>query len=123
VDGVEEREAAGGDHSLAAAATAVADEIDTLPHVLPELYQVVVVGLLQQIESLGDVHKAGVFVAGKGGGGAAEGHADVHRRVAGPAHVLHLVAAVAHSHGHRWGVLDHLAGSLVVKHLEGVLRP
>ena len=45
---VEQSESPGGDHCLAAAAAAVADEIDPIANVLAELNQVVVVSLLKE---------------------------------------------------------------------------
>ena len=95
VDGVGRGEAPGGDHRLAAAAAAVADEVHALPDVLAELHEAALVRLVQQVEPLGDVDRPGVAVPDERAGGGVEGHADVLRRVAGPPHVLHLVAAVA----------------------------
>ena len=63
VDGVEHTELARGDHRLAAAPAAVADEVDALADVLAELHEVALVGLLQQVETLGAHRPAGVPVA------------------------------------------------------------
>jgi len=55
VDGVQQSKAPLGDHGLATAAAAVADEADSFPDVFPELDQVAVPGLVEQCQSLGDV--------------------------------------------------------------------
>ena len=49
---VQDAKLAGGDHRLAAASAAVADEVDALAHVLAKLHQVLFVGLLEQIHPL-----------------------------------------------------------------------
>ena len=97
---VEEAEAPRRDHRLAAAAAAVADEADP-----------------RRARSRRTAPAAGRAPAAAGraprprrsaralpwrasdAAGAVEGHADVHRRVAGAAEVLHLVAAVAEADG------------------------
>ena len=49
MDRIQNGKAPGGNHRFAAAATAIADKIDFLPDIFPELDQIVIVGLLQQI--------------------------------------------------------------------------
>jgi hypothetical protein len=120
MDGVEQTEAAGRDHGLAAAAAAVADEVDPPLDVLPELDEVMVVGLVEEGEPLRDVHGPGVAVADEGRGRGVEGHADVERGVAGRPDVAHLVAAVADPDAAMRSGLDDLARPLVVEDVEGV---
>jgi len=119
---VEKAEAARGDQRLAAAAAAVADEIDLPADVFPELDKVAFVGLSQQIQPLGDFHPAGEAVADQRSGRVAEGHADLLRRGAVPAEMLHLVTAVADPHRPVGGAPDHLARPLVIQHVKGVFR-
>ncbi len=90
-------------------------------HVLAELHQVVLVRLLQQLHPLGDVDRARVAVARQRVRAAVEGHADVLGRVAVAAHVLHLVAAVAHADAAVRRGLDDLARALVVEHVQRVV--
>ena len=120
VHGVEDRETAGGDQRLAAAAAAVADEIDPFPDVFPELDEPLVISPCQEIQPLGHVDGAGKAVTDQGVGGVVEGHADLHRRGAGPADVLHFVAAVADADRPVGGAADDLACPLVVEDVEGV---
>ena len=89
--------ASGGDHRLAAAPAAIADEVDVSANVLTELYQVVVIGFGQKVQPFGDTDRPGMAVANQGFGRGVERHADVHRGAARPAHVRHLVATVAHA--------------------------
>ncbi len=100
VNGVEGGKLSLSDHRLAAAAAAVADEVDPLLHILTELYQIVFVSLLKEVEPFSHIHLAGVAAFYKGGGRGVEGHTDIHRSVACPVHMRHLVAAVTDSHSH-----------------------
>ena len=120
-DGVQHGEALGREHGLAAAAAAVADEGHTVLHVLAKLHEVVLLGHVQQVHAFLHVHLARVPVLDQRLRRTVEGHADVHRGVAGLVEVLHLVAAVAGADAHVGGSVDHLAGSLVVHHREGVV--
>ncbi len=121
VDGMEEPEAPLGDHGLAAAATAIADEADPPADVLAELDEIAAPGLVEQGQALGHVDGPGVAVPDEGRRGVVEGHADVEGRVAGAARVLHLVPAVAEADTAVGRGLDDLAGPLVVEDVQGVL--
>jgi hypothetical protein len=118
VDRVQDPEPAGRDHRFAAAAAAVADEVDAGLDVLAELDEVAGVGLLEQVHPFDRVDPPGVVMADERVGRAPEGHADVLRRPAGTAHVLHLVAAIADAHAEVLSGLDHLAGAFVVEDVE-----
>ena len=83
MDRVEGGEAALGDEGLAAAAAAVADEVDAALDVLAELDQAALVGQVEEGHALGRADGPRVAVLGERLGRAVEGHADLHRRVAG----------------------------------------
>jgi hypothetical protein len=121
VDGFEDSEAAGRDHGFAAAAAAVADEADPALDVLAELDEVLIVGFLEEVQSLGGVDRTGVAVANQRSGRVVEGHADVERGPAGLADVIHLVPAITEADPAMGGRPDDLAGPLVVEDVEGVL--
>ena len=95
LDGTEGAEPFLREQRLAAAAAAVAEEGDALPHVLTELHEPARAGLGEEVEGLGGVDTPGEVVAGEGVGGRPERQADLERGVAGPADVGHLVPAVA----------------------------
>ena len=120
VYGVEDPETTGGDQRLAAAAAAVADEIDPFPDVFSELDEPLIMSPGQEIQPLGRVNGAGEAVADQGVGGVVERHADLHRRAAGPTDVFHLVAAVADADRPVGGGADHVARPLVVEDVKGV---
>ena len=121
VDRVERGEAALGDEGFAAAAAAIADEIDAPLDVLAELDEAALVGRLQEPHALGDGGGARVAVFRERFRGGVEGHADVHGRVAGAAEVHHLVTAVAHAYADTRGGLDDFARPLVVEDQERVV--
>jgi len=114
-------EAAGGDHGLAAAAAAVADEADPIPHVFAELNKIVVVGLLEQVQAFRDTYGAGEAVLDKRSGRRVERHADILRRGAGPADMFHFVAAIADADTAMGRGLDDLARPFIIQDMEGVL--
>ena len=106
VDGVKEPEAPRRDHGLTAATAAVADEGRPLPHVLAELGEALVLGLLQQVPALCGVDWPGEAVLCQGMCGVPEGQADLPARLAGPTDVPHLVAAVADADGEGEGPVE-----------------
>ena len=108
------------EHRLAAAGAAVADEVHAAADVLAELHEVIVVGLREKVAALGRVDLTGVAVLDERRGGGVEGHADVHRRVAGVTLVHSLVAAVAHADAYVRGRVYDVRRALVVEHLEHV---
>ena len=114
--GVGESNAAGSDHGFAAASAAVADEVDPVLHVLAKLHQAAVARLLQQVQPLCHVHCAGVTVAGECCARAVKRHTDIHGRIASPAHMHHLMPAVADAHAAMAGRTHNFAGSFVVQH-------
>ena len=118
VDRVQEAEAPRREHGLAAAAAAVADEGRPLAHVLAELHEAPLLGLVQELQALGGRGLPRVAVLRERARRAAEGQADLAGRVAGAAHVLHLVPAVAQADRDRGRLPDHVARPLVVEHLQ-----
>ena len=120
MDRVQETETAGGDHGLAAAAAAVADEVDRSAHILAELHQVLGPGFLQQVQPLGRVDAPGDAVAGEGGGRVVEGQADVLFGGAGPADVFHFVPAVTDADADMVGRLDDLRSPFVIQDMQGI---
>ena len=122
LDRVQEAEASRREHGLAAAAAAVAHEGRFLAHVLAELHEAPLLGLVQQLQALGGGGLPRVAVLRERARRAAEGEADVAGRVAGAAHVLHLVPAVAQADRDRGRLPDHVARPLVVEHLQRELR-
>lgn len=121
MDGVEDPESAGGDHGLATATAAVANEADPALDVLAELDQVLLVGLLEEVQSFGDVDRTGIAVPDQGSGRVVESHADVERGRAGFADVFHLVTAEAEADSAMGGGPDNLAGPFVSEDVEGIL--
>jgi len=118
---LEQSKTAGCKHGFATATAAVADEIDLLANVFPKLHEVVAIGCLEQVQPLRGLDGTGVAVSYQRGGRAVEGHADVLRRVAGPADVRHLVTAVADADPPVAGRADHLARPFIVKDMQGIL--
>lgn len=59
VNGLQRTILPGGHQKLATAATAVADEIHSLPHILSALHQVAFIGLMQQVQAFRYVHFTG----------------------------------------------------------------
>ena len=118
VHGVQAAEPLGCEHRLAAAAAAIADEVHTALHVLPELHQVSLTGPREDVEPLRRVRRPRVPVADQRSRGGVERHADVHRRAARAAEVLHLVPAVAQADADVRGRANHPRGPLVVEHVQ-----
>ena len=109
-----------GEHRLAAAGAAVADEIDAAADVLAELYEVIVVCLCEEVAALGCVYLTRVPVLDKRCGCSVESHAYVHRRVAGVSFVHRLMAAVAHADAYMRRRVYDVCSALVVENLEQV---
>ena len=105
---------------LAAAGAAVTDEVDTAAHILPELHEVVVVGLREQVAALRGLHLARVAVLDQRRRRGVEGHANVHRRVADRAGVQRLMAAVAHADADVRGGVDDICRAFVIEHVQRV---
>ena len=59
---VHDRKAPGGNHGFTAAAAAVADKIHLLPDIFAELTQIVLIGLVQELQAFPFVDPAGVTV-------------------------------------------------------------
>src|ERR1019366_8462025 len=93
-----------------------------LLYVLPDLHQVVLQSLVQQIHTFFCIDLARYAMLDQRLGRPAEGHADIHGGIAGFPHVLHLMSAVAGSNAHMRGRVDHLAGSFVVHHRQRLVR-
>jgi hypothetical protein len=55
----------GGDHGLAAASATVADKIHILPHILAELNEIMVIGLLQEVKTFFFIYFPGDKISGK----------------------------------------------------------
>ena len=118
---VEHAKLAGGDHGFAATAAAVADEVDAFTHIFPELYQILVISLLEQVQPFAHVHRPGVTMPGQCFSRTVEGHADIHGGITGPAHVHHFMAAIAHPHAALAGGADHFTGAFVIQHVQRIL--
>lgn len=118
-DRVQEPESAGGQEAFAAAAAAVADEVDPMLHIFPELYQAMLLGLVQQVESFSKGDAAGGTVSDQGLGGMVERGADIERGPAGAAQVGHFVSAVAEPDRDGRGGTEDLGDPLVVEDLQG----
>jgi hypothetical protein len=110
------------DQGLAAAAAAVADEVDAPLDVFPEPHKAALVGRIQEPHALGDGDGARVAVSSQRFRRTIEGHADFHRRVALAPHVPHLVPAIAEPHADARGGLDDPASPLVVEDMKRVLE-
>jgi hypothetical protein len=119
--GMEHTEPAGRYHGLATAPAAVANEIDPPAYVFAELDKVTGIGLLEKIQSLGDIHSAGKSMPDQRCRGVVEGHADVHGCLAGPAEVFHLMPAIANTHSPVRGCADDLARPLIVQDMQGII--
>jgi len=110
------------EHRFTTAPAAVADESDRFPDILPELNQIMFIGLLQKIETLLDIDGPGDVMLDQGLGRAVEGHADVEWGIAGLSQMLHLVTAVADAHRSESGAADDLTCPFILQHMQGDLR-
>ncbi len=97
----------------------MADEVHSFPDVLPELYQVVAVGGLQQIEAFGRLHPPGKTVLDQRGSGQIEAHADRQGSLAGLIQVALFVPAEAEPNADVGGVFDRFGGALMVQNVKG----
>ena len=62
---VEHAKLPGRNHGFAAAATAVANKVNAFPYVFSELHQILLVGLLKQVQPFAHVHRPGITVSGQ----------------------------------------------------------
>jgi hypothetical protein len=109
-------------HCLATTPAAVADETYPLPDILAELRQMMVVSLLQQVKALGSVNRTRNTVTGQGSCDRIKGHAYVHRRVACPAHVHHLMTAKTDTNTNGGCVADYFACAIMVQNSDSGSR-
>lgn len=107
-------------HSLAAAATAIADKVYSLLYVLTELDQVVVIGFGQQVHAFGDADGPGITASGQRLGAGIESHADFHGCSAVPSNVFHLVPAITDADANMAGGLYNFTCPFVIEHQEGI---
>src|ERR1017187_7040397 len=121
-DGSENGEPLGCQHSFATAPAAVADEGHALAHVLPELHQVAITGLSEQIVTFCLIHAADDAVFNQRARSGVEGHTDVHRRFAIAPQMGRLVAAIAGADADVRGRFDDFGSSFVVEHVVRVFR-
>ena len=111
----------GCEHCFAAASATITNEVHPISVVFTKLYEVVFIGLLEQLFALDSIDPAGMAMAYKRGCRGIKRHADIHRCAARLIKVLHFVSAITEADPHRFSRFDYLASPLIIENMKRLL--
>jgi hypothetical protein len=120
VDGADQSELLDCQERLTATPTTIADEIHSLPDVLPKLHQVVCLSTVEQIEAFRCSDGTGKAVPDQRGSRVIERHANVQRSLTGSLKMAHFMATITQTDADMLCRAYHLCGSFIVQDVQGV---